>query len=510
MKRWLTVWCALLSVTAAPAVTRAVADWPQFQQNAAREGRAPSGPAGPYRARWIWCGRDAVLRNKASSAKWSDDLTGREGYSFPLPASVEMTFAEGMQPIHAGGVVYVLDEEGRSYAIDARDSSTKWVGVNPGGSINTPVLAGRLLISASLTGRITAAHVEDGKEAWSLETRRAVTGSPALVGTRLYVANHAGDVYAIDAATGQVTWRVRLGGPCVGGIAADESGCYLGAQDRCVYALNAADGGVRAKTKIASQGFRMLWPVLWNDAVLVQVVGVVCAGSEHVFDDVLQSGQTPAEETRNVRRWLAGDDNAGEWKWASTDMKHFYVLDKRSLKERYVVPNGPSEGCGYPADPPAIDTHNRPLLWFRTKFPTFTSKSASFGTRYTLDVSTFDPATGDRVPIDNGHFTGQGAETDNAFAFSVGGDTLFMRQRFRGTHAMDLAKSRHYLVQVESRRRDGGAWDAPVSYVASGNVRVKTPHPAAAAARTAPSVAEDAIFFAEPYCITCVESAAGE
>src|SRR6185436_9003869 len=130
--------------------------------------------------------------------------------------------------------------------------------------------------------------------------------------------------------------------------------------------------------------------------------------------------------------------------------------DREDLTESLVVPNGPSEGCGTPADPPVIDNHGRALLWWRTKFPTFTNNKPSVGTRFTLDISALDMTTGRRVPIDNGKFTGHGAETDNAFASSVGGDTLFMRQRFRGTPGMDLAKSEHYFIQVESRRRDGG------------------------------------------------------
>jgi outer membrane protein assembly factor BamB len=484
-------------------------DWPQFQQNAQRHSCVPAGPAGPYRARWIWCGPQAALRNHAARADWGDDLAGRDGYSYPLPKSVPMTFAEGMQPVHAGGVLYALDQEGQAYAIDIADGSTRWTGQNPGGSVNSPLIAGQHLICASITGRVTALNLTDGKEAWSLSTARAITGSPALINKSIYFAEHGGDVYRLDAATGRVRWKTRLGGPCVGGIAADERGCYLGAEDKYFYALNAADGSVRAKTRLVSQGFRMLWPVIHHDTVLVQVVGTVCVGSEHIFDEVLQSGLDPGDEQRNIRRWLDGDDNGGAWKWASADMKHLYALDAQTLKERFIVPNGPSEGCGYPADPPVIDNDDRALAWFRTRFPTFTNNQPSFGTRFTLDISAIDPRTGDRVPIDNGRFTGQGAETDNAFAFSIGGDTLFLRQRFRGTHAMDLKHSRHYLVQVESRSRDGGQWPAPVSYVASGNVGIRTPSRPAATARTAPSIASDAIFFAEPYCITCVESAEG-
>jgi hypothetical protein len=245
---------------------------------------------------------------------------------------------------------------------------------------------------------------------------------------------------------------------------------------------------------------------VYQNKALVQVVGTVCVGSEHLYDDVLASASTPAEEAEFTRRWFAGDSNGGKWKWASPDMRHFYVLDTQTMKEPYVVPNGPSEGCGTPADPPVIDNQGRVLLWWRTKFPTFTTKQASFGTRFTLDISGMDLNTGNRLPIDNGKFTGQGAETDNAFAFSVGGDMLFMRQRFRGTHGLDLAKSDHYFIQVASRSRDGGSWPAPVSYVASGSPSIRTPQ-RADATRTAPSVAVNMIFFAESYCIVAVESA---
>ena len=503
------MWCRLISWLVAFQFFAASAggqDWPQFQQCAERHGRLAAGPAGPYRARWIWCGPKTVLRNKDCEPGWQGDLTGRDGYSYPLPESVSMTFAEGMQPVHAGGVLYALDQEGLAYAIDTSDGLTRWTGKNPGGSVNSPLVAGDFLVCASVSGRVTALRRADGQEAWAVETGRAITGSPALVGETIYVANHGAYVYAIQAASGMVQWRTRLGGPCVGGIAADQRGCYLGAEDKQFYALNAQDGSIRAKVQLTGQGFRQLWPVVYQGKVIVQVVGTVCVGSEHVFDDVLQAGNNPEEEGRNTLRWLAGDNNGGKWAWASADMKHLFVLDRETLAEPFVVPNGPSEGCGTPADPPIIDNQGRLLLWWRTKFPTFTNNRPSFGTRFTLDISAMDLATGRRLPIDNGKFTGQGAETDNAFAFSVGGDTLFMRQRFRGTHGMDLARSDHYFIQVESRRRDGGGWPAPVSYVAEGNVRIRTPS-RADATRTAPSVARDKIFFAEPYCITCVESA---
>lgn len=481
-------------------------DWPQLQQNASRHGRSLAGPRGPYRARWIWCGNDFALRNKESKPGWPDDLHPRDGYNYPLPDIVTMTFAEGMQPVYANGVLYALDQEGSAYAINIEDGSTRWIGTNPGGAINTPVIAGSNLICASITGRITALKREDGKEAWSVETGRAFSGSPALVGNTLFAANQGGYVYSIDTANGTVKWKVRLDGPSVGGIAADESGCYLGAEDRFFYSLDAASGSIRARTQLNGQGYRLLWPVIYENKVIVQTVGAVCVGCEGVLDDVLAAGNNPQEESANILRWLSAGKRDDKWRWGGPEWQHLFVLDSVTLAQPYLVPNGPVEGCGTPAEPPAIDNQGRVLLWWRTKFPTFTAPHGGFGTKFGLDISALDLKTGRRVPIDNGRFSGQGSEADNLFAPSIGGDMLYLRQRFRGTHANNLKTMEHFTVQVESRRRDGGYWpDAGIAYVGEGDAKISTPtHPAST--RTAPSVSEKMIFFAEPYCITAVES----
>ena len=121
----------------------------------------------------------------------------------------------------------------------------------------------------------------------------AISGSPAVMGQTVYVADQGGFVHSINA-DGKVNWKVRLGGPCVGGIAADERGCYLGAQDRFFYALNAKDGSVRAKVQLNGQGYRLLWPVIFKDRLIVQTVGAICVGCEGVMDDVLASGNKRA------------------------------------------------------------------------------------------------------------------------------------------------------------------------------------------------------------------------
>lgn len=493
----------LLAVAlAAGAAAGADESWPQFQQNAQRHGRLEAAPEAPYRARWIWCGPKTTLRNRNSNPNWQENL---DPPSVPLPQSVPMTFADGMQPVHRDGVIYALDQEGQAYAIAMADGSTKWVGQNPGGSMNSPAIAQDVLVCASMSGRVTALKLADGTEAWHVETGRAISGSPALLDGTVYVANHGGWVYAIDSATGDVQWKQHLSSPSIGGICADENGVYLGVEDMTFHALDRATGEVRAQHKLIGQSYRMLWPMVYDGQLYVQTNGAICNGSEGVLDDVLASGENPEQEYDNLMRWLAGDNNGGKWRWGGPDWRHFFVMKTADLSEPFIVPNGPIEGCGTPAEPPVVDNEGRVLLWWRTKFPTFTAPQGGFGTRFGLDISAVDPATGRRVPIDNGKFCGQyPLETDNLFGLTVGADTIFLRQRFRGTHGLHLKRSEHYFIQAESRSRDGGNWPGDVTYVAQDSARVSTPT-SAASTRTGPAVAPDLLIFAERYCITVME-----
>jgi hypothetical protein len=97
----------LVALWLVPAPTGAQ-DWPQFQQNGQRNGRLAAGPVGPFRARWMWLGPNDVRRNKDSQPGWSDDLTGRDGSSCPLPRSVPMKTRLGGPAV--GGIA--ADETG--------------------------------------------------------------------------------------------------------------------------------------------------------------------------------------------------------------------------------------------------------------------------------------------------------------------------------------------------------------------------------------------------------------
>jgi hypothetical protein len=480
-------------------------DWPQLCRDAGRTARAAAGVPPPYRARWIWCGPERTLRNKAADPAWTDDLAvgTRPGINYPLPERVPFTFAGRVQPVVASGRVYLGDMDGRVYCLDRADGSTLWIGQNPGGTCGTAAVAAGTVVVTAIPGALTGLDAATGRRRWRVEMPKAITGSVLEVGGVVFSGCHDGRVYAFEARTGRRRWRSEgLGAPIVADLCGDDTAVYVGAENMQFCKLDAGTGRVLARRQLNGQSFRMLHPVLDRGLLFVQTVQPLCVGSEYVMEGVMRDSPDIDAEQMNILRWLRGDTNGGKWPDASPAWKHLFVLRADDLSEPFTVPNGPADGCGMPAPPPVVDNEGRVLAWFKTAHPTLTAVG-SFGTRYSMDISAIDRGTGRRVPIDNGRLSGTTGESDNLFSLSVGGPYLYMRQEFRGTKLIDLRQSTHHMIQAAVRNRDGGHWPADVVYRDSGDLPRTSQPPLAGRAPVV--IADDRLFFAEPYCVTCIE-----
>jgi hypothetical protein len=350
---------------------------------------------------------------------------------------------------------------------------------------------------------MTGFDTPTGQRRWSQDTPKAITGAPLMVGDKVFTACHDGRVYAVETATGRLLWTSpHLGAPIVSDLCGDNSAVYVGAENMFFHRLDPNTGKVVARTRLNGQSFRMLFPVIHRGLLFVQTVQPICVGSEYVMEDVMRDSPDIASEQTNVLRWLSGDTDNEHWPDASPAWKHLFVLHATNLTESFTVPNGPADGCGSPAPPPVVESGGRVLAWFKTAHPTLTAKG-SFGTRYSMDISAIDLATGLRLPIDNGHLSGTTGESDNLFALSIGGPYLYLRQRFRGTKVIDLQYSTAHLIQAPLRTQDGGNWLADVVYRDAGGLPLHSQP--ALAGRESVVVAGDKLLFAEEYCVTCVE-----
>nr|MDQ3643461.1 PQQ-binding-like beta-propeller repeat protein [Actinomycetota bacterium] len=88
--------------------------------------------------------------------------------------------------------------------------------------VNTPVVAGRLVVASTWEGTVIAFDLVDGKAAWRAALPGPSLGPPATDGTTVVVTwdradRRTGGAVAIDAATGRQRWAAPLPG---GGISA--------------------------------------------------------------------------------------------------------------------------------------------------------------------------------------------------------------------------------------------------------------------------------------------------
>ncbi|MBK7807320.1 MAG: PQQ-like beta-propeller repeat protein [Saprospiraceae bacterium] len=433
-------------------------DWRQYQRDAGRTGRTGISLPPPYRARWIWCNENLTLRNQLSEPGWTDDLTSRNGYSFPLPDTAYVTIDQGIQPAVAENRLYFGTMEGNVYALNLFNGTTLWTSSVAGGTVVSPALIDNLVVFAGVKGLVFAFDTLSGNLIWSYNTKGAITTDPLIIAGSIIIANHKGQVFRFTAS-GNVQWEQKLNFPIVGGIAANNLKVFVPAENMKVYALSLADGNILVEKQLKGQSFRQTHPVLFNGKLWVTTCPVPMVGSEYILDDVLDDGINLQEEEANIRKWLRGNNNNGQWGYASEDWQHIFALDAETLDTTFLIGAGPVDGVGSPAPSVVVDNDDRILRWFKTAFAYLTGAGPAFGTRHTIDISEIDKNTGNRIPIDNGQTAGMWLlETDNTYGLSVGGEYLWLRQRFRGVQCINLNTSQWQMVQVPIRNYDGGSF----------------------------------------------------
>jgi hypothetical protein len=418
--------------------TAFASDWPQLQGNAARTGRTTDSVAAPYKLHWAWMG------------------PGKTQTSTPLSGGSSITIAGSVQPVVAGGRVFIGTMEGTAFAINATNGQTLWSAAIPGGTMSTAAVNGSIVVFVTLKGTVYGFDVSTGTQVWTYDTKFSITTSPCVDSNRVYVANHRGDVIALNAASGTVLWSQRVGAPVHGEIAADTSAVYVPAENMYVYAIGAVTGAITAQHRVVGQSFQDTNPVVFNGKLWVTSDPGAWKGSEYVFENVLANVTSLAQEETVIGQFLNGDTaNAGAD--ASVDWRHYFALNLADLSEPFIILSAPSEGCGHPTNSMVVDNSNRVLAYFKTKFPTLTTAAIVFGTAYSIDIAAVDQTNGHRIPINNGHLANTWPwETDNLYHMSVAGDYLWLHQSWRGTQQILLSNSTYRLVQAYLASEDGG------------------------------------------------------
>jgi len=478
-------------------------DWKQFQNNSEHHGRVDISIQPPYRVRWIWVGENLTLRNKNSNPQWTDDLTSREGFNFPLPSSTNFTISGNAQAIIKDSLVFVGTMEGNAYFIKLFDGSTyRKI------SLNAPIVSSaaveeNVAVFATLYGDVYGIKIPEGHVRWKYSFPKVITIAPVINNGRVFCADHSGRTAAINLQTGEVLWTLELKYPIQSTPAANDSYLIVCSEDMNVNVIDAKNG-VKLKTRrVQGQSFRDTHPVILDDKVYVTAVPAPMFGSEWMMEEVMAASSSFEDEEQKILDWLNGSSSI---KYSSKDWRNKYVFIIPTLEEPFKIASGPNDGCGSPPPSMVVDNQNRVLGWFKTKFPTLTNPRVGFGSAYGLDIMSINKINGKRERINLGKFAGMWMlESDNLYALSISGNQIWMRQNFRGTQMIDLTNANHFYVQAEARQRDGGIFnEANIIYFETENFIPKTTQ-TEWQGRVAPSFSGGYIFIVEHYALVCIE-----
>jgi outer membrane protein assembly factor BamB len=137
-----------------------------------------------------------------------------------------------------------------------------------GPSESSPLVENGTLYVADQDGYVYALDARTGHLRWRFNTGAPIKASPSFAYGRIYVGNYAAEMFALDARTGRLVWRSFGGfGNFYSTAAVNAGRVYVGSLDDRVYAFSARTGAVLWSTGTGSYVYAS--PALWHGLVLV-------------------------------------------------------------------------------------------------------------------------------------------------------------------------------------------------------------------------------------------------
>lgn len=227
-------------------VGAAATDWPQYRHDIQRSGRTSA----------------ALPQGDRLHLQWA--------YSFGERVEIEV------EPIVAGGKVFVGAMNGVFTALDAATGSVAWRFEGAGPIAHSAAYYNGQVFFGSLDGAVYALDAATGALAWRFTTEGPVFAAPAVANNLVYIGSTAGRFYALDLNTGAPRWRYPAGptplaAPFTGAaaLAPDGSRVYVGSEDLYARAFDAAGGALIWERRLPGVGMRGTHPVVADDGAVV-------------------------------------------------------------------------------------------------------------------------------------------------------------------------------------------------------------------------------------------------
>ena len=177
-------------------------------------------------------------------------------------------------PVTDGHTLYIGDDIGMMYALDARTGKTEWTfatGMRIVGSVATDE---GVVVFGSANDTIYGLRTADGTPLWRVPTKQAVMGAATIYKGVAYIGGGDGCMRAIDIHTGEVKWvfdqlkNYVLTRPLV-----YRGKLYFGCWDTYFYALNLSDGSLVWRWTNGKSNGKLspasVWPVASDGKIFI-------------------------------------------------------------------------------------------------------------------------------------------------------------------------------------------------------------------------------------------------
>jgi outer membrane protein assembly factor BamB len=161
-------------------------------------------------------------------------------------------------PIVWNSIVYLGDQAGTVFSIDAANGHVNWTYQARGAVKGGVAISAGTAYFGDYAGRVYALDAFTGRQVWAVSTSGTSFGfgsgnfysTPAVAFGRVYIGNTDGRVYSFAAGSGQLAWATGTGAyvyasPSVADIPGLGPTVYMGSYDGNFYAFNARSGAIR-------------------------------------------------------------------------------------------------------------------------------------------------------------------------------------------------------------------------------------------------------------------------
>ncbi len=293
--------CALFSVSFA-------ADWPQLQNGPQRQGYSSENLDTPISDTWA----------KAFSAGFSPDYA-HERLHPPV------------QPIIAGGKLFIGSTMNRFHAFNAVNGNHLWSTTVGGPVLGTAGVAGTHVIFGCMDGVVYSLDVADGSIDYTFDSGQPTGFSTAvlLADGKVFISNRNGVTYALNQSNLSFVWQTDIGAPIMMSSCYDNGKVYFGGMDMRCHALNAGDGSPAWTSEVLwGSTFKDYWPVAYNGYVLIRPRRVQFRADLPAIS--LYTGALPQSELDKQDTVISINTN-------NPHEKDFFVLNQSNGQEAMVV-----------------------------------------------------------------------------------------------------------------------------------------------------------------------------